>query len=383
MLPRADLNPTRPPASLEAATTVVSSTDARLEVLKRLTQISIGRELQVTVEAALEDNTFLVKVADATARMALPVGTKVGDTLSMVFIASQPRPTFLLTQQQGSAPATLSMTARLIDHLMQSVEQNGEPPVVMSKATLLASPAALEPKQVAATLQNAIASSGLFYESHLHEWISGGKPRAELAQEPQSHLPRPLPQSATLAAAREAPPVDIARLAANIRELGEDSQKLSALVRGAQMQPASIHVTDADLITALQPQALPDIEPEAARLISLQLNTLEHEAIRWQGQLWPGQPMEWEIHEEKPGGGSHDGQQQEQTWTSTVRFELPHLGDISATIRMIGDRVHVQVDTASDDAASTVRQYGGRLADALEAAGAPLDSLTVKRHESP
>lgn len=383
MLPRADLNPTRPPASLEAATTVVSSTDARLEVLKRLTQISIGRELQVTVEAALEDNTFLVKVADATARMALPVGTKVGDTLSMVFIASQPRPTFLLTQQQGSAPATLSMTARLIDHLMQSVEQNGEPPVVMSKATLLASPAALEPKQVAATLQNAIASSGLFYESHLHEWISGGKPRAELAQEPQSHLPRPLPQSATLAAAREAPPVDIARLAANIRELGEDSQKLSALVRGAQMQPASIHVTDADLITALQPQALPDIEPEAARLISLQLNTLEHEAIRWQGQLWPGQPMEWEIHEEKPGGGSHDGQQQEQTWTSTVRFELPHLGGISATIRMIGDRVHVQVDTASDDAASTVRQYGGRLADALEAAGAPLDSLTVKRHESP
>lgn len=383
MLPRADLNPTRPPASLEAATTVVSSTDARLEVIKRLNQISIGRELQATVEAVFEDNTFLVKIADANARMALPVGTKVGDTLSMVFLASQPRPTFLLTQQQGSAPATLSTIARLIDHLMQSVDQNGDPPVVMSKAPLLASPAALDSKQMAATLQNTIASSGLFYESHLHEWISGGKPRAELSQEPQSQLPRSLSPPAAQAAAREAPPVDIARLAANIRELGEDSQKLSALVRGAQLQPASIHATDADLITALQPEALPDIEPEAARLIGLQLNTLEHEAIRWQGQLWPGQPMEWEIHEEKPGGGSREGQQTpEQAWTSTVRFELPHLGDISATIRLVGDRVHVQVDTASEDTASTVRHYGGMLADALEAAGAPLDSLTVKRHES-
>lgn len=381
MLPRADLNATRPPASLEAATSVVASTDVRLEVIKRLNSISLGRELQVTVEAALDDNTFLVRINDATARMALPVGTKVGDNLTMVFVGRDPRPTFLLTQQQGSAPATLSTTARLIDQLMQSAEQSGEPPVVTTKAPLLASPVALDTKQVAATLQNTIANSGLFYESHLHDWISGSRQRAELGQEPQSRLPHSAPQSAT-PAARDTAPIDLARLAASLQELGNNPHKLTSVVRDALVHPANFHATDADLIMAAQP-GLPDIEPEAARLISLQLNTLEHEAIRWQGQLWPGQPMEWEIREEKPEDGAHDQRgQDEQTWTSTVRFQLPHLGDIAATIRLVGDRVHVQVETASDDTISTVRQYGGMLADALEAAGAPLDSLTVKRHES-
>lgn len=387
MLPRADLNTTRPPASLEAATTVVSSTDARLEIFRRLNQIAVGRELQATVESMLDDDTFLVKVADTTARMALPVGTKVGDTLSMIFIAKEPKPTFLLTQQQGSAPASLSTTARLIDHLLQMAAHEGEPPTVTAKAPLLAAPPAidtkqmspaLETKQLATALQKTIVSSGLFYESHLNEWISGSRTGAELAREPQAHLSRTFPQASP---PNEPANIDLTRLAANMRDLGEGAQKLMTLIREAQVQPASDKMTDAHLIASAQP-ALPAIEPEAARLINLQLNTLEQEAIRWQGQLWPGQPMEWEISEDKPEGGSHDSPQ-EPVWTSTVRFELPHLGDISATVRLIGDRVHVQVDAATNDAASALRRHGSMLADALEAAGAPLDSLSVKQHESP
>lgn len=378
MLPRADLNPTRPPASLEAATTVVSSTDARLEVFRRLTQIAIGRELQATVEAALDDSTFLVKVDDATARMALPLGTKVGDTLSMIFVAREPRPTFLLIQQQGSAPAALSTTARLIDHLLQAAAHDSKPAAVIAKTPIVASLAALEPKQVAAALQNTISSSGLFYESHLHEWISGSRPRADLAQEPQAQLP-PAPRRLP-ATPLDTSQVDLARLAANMRELGEGAQKLMHLIREAQIPPGTSPLTDADLIASTQP-ALPTLEPEASRLINLQLNTLENQMIRWHGQLWPGQPMEWEISEDKPEGSSHNAQQP-SSWTSTVRFELPHLGGISATVRLVGDRVHVQVDTATDEAASTLRAHGGMLADALDAAGAPLDSLSVKQNES-
>ena len=378
MLPRADLNPTRPPASLEAATHVVSSTDPRLDVFRRLSQISIGRELQATVDAMLDDGAFLVKVADTTARMMLPVGTKVGDTLSMIFIAKEPRPTFLLTQQQGSAPASLSTTARLIDHLLHSAAQDGAPAAVVAKAPLLASPAAMDPKQVAAALQNTVASSGLFYESHLHEWISGGRPLPELAQEPQAKFAANEPRAALLP--QDANRVDLARLAENMRELGNGAQKLIDLMRQSQIQGNPL-TTDADLIANTQ-ATLPTVEPEAARLINLQLNTLENQMIRWQGQLWPGQPMEWEISEDKPEGSSREAPQL-STWTSTVRFELPHLGDISATVRLVGDRVHVQVSTVNDEAASTLRKYGGMLADSLEAAGAPLDSLSVKQNESP
>ena len=381
MLPRADLNPTRPPASLEAATTVVSSTDARLDVFRRLNQIAIGRELQATVDAMLDDGTFLVKVADTTARMALPVGTKVGDTMSMVFIAKDPRPTFLLTQQQGSTPASLSTTARLIDHLLQSAQQEGAPAVVTTRIPLLPSPAAMEPKQVAAALQNALSASGLFYESHLHDWISGTRPAAELAREPQAQLSGSL-KPAQQSAPQDATNVDLARIAANMREIGDGAHKLLNLIREAQVQQANTAAIDADVIAPTQ-SALPSVEPEAARMINLQLNALEHQMVRWQGQLWPGMPMEWQVEEDKPEGGGSHPDAQPSTWTSSVRFELPHLGGVSATIRLVGDRVHVQVNTQTEDTAATVRAFGGMLADALDAAGTPLDSLSVKQHESP
>lgn len=382
MLPRADLNSTRPPASLEAATTVVSSTDARLEVFRRLNQIAVGRELQATVDAMLDDGTFLVKVGDTTARMALPVGTKVGDSMSMVFIARDPRPTFLLIQQQGSAPASLSATARLIDHLVQSAEQDGAPNAVTTRIPLVISPSAFEPKQVALALQNALSASGLFYESHLHEWISGTRTTAELAREPQAQLGASLKPPAN-SGVQDAANVDLARLAAGMREIGEGAQKLVNLIRDAQLHSGNTAATDADLIAPAQ-QALPTIEPEAARIINLQLNALEHQMVRWQGQLWPGMPMEWEVQEDKPEGDDTQAKGEAQsTWTSTVRFELPNLGGVSATVRLAGNRVHIQVDTETEDAATTVRAFSGLLADALEAAGAPLDSLSVKQHESP
>ncbi len=378
MLPRADLNLNRPPASLEASTPAVSATDARLEVFRRLTQIAIGRELQATVDSMLDDGTYLVKVADTAARMSLPVGTKVGDSLSMVFVAKEPRPTFLLTQQQGSAPASLSTAARLIDHLLQTAEQDGMPVAVLPKAPLLPSTAVADPQRVAAALQNSVASSGLFYESHLHDWISGSRPLTDLAHEPQARLARtqtgaePQPNTASL---------DLTRLAASMRELGDGANKLLSLIREAQLHSGNTLSTDADIIARAQ-STLPTVDPEAARLINLQLNALEHQQIRWQGELWPGQKMEWEISEDKPDGSSQDAREQPSAWSSTVRFELPHLGGVSASIRLIGDRVQVQVSTASDATASTLREHGGMLADALEAAGSPLDSLLVKRDES-
>jgi len=382
MLPRADLTPTRPPASLEAATTVVSSTDTRVEIFSRLNQIAIGRELQATVDKMLDDGTYLVKVADTAARMALPVGTKVGDTLSMVFIAKEPRPTFLLTQQQGSAQASLSTTARLIDHIVHTAEQEGMPAAVPGKTPLASTPAELQPRQLAASLQNAVGRSGLFYESHLHEWISGTRSPAELAREPQAQLSRTWQAPAAGTAGQDALRADFARLAATVGTGGEGAQKLTELIRDGRL-PVMTHAA-ADALLVAQPEArLPAVDPEAARLINLQLNALEHQSVQWRGELHPGMPLEWEIHEDTQQQGGAREEPQQQAWTSTVRFELPHLGGISATIRLVGDRVHVQVDTETEDTASTLRHFGGMLSDALEGAGAPLDSLTVKRHGPP
>jgi hypothetical protein len=89
--------------------------------------------------------------------------------------------------------------------------------------------------------------------------------------------------------------------------------------------------------------------------------------------------MEWEVSEDPPEKDSEPAAQ--SSWTSTVRFQLPTLGQISATIRLTGDRVHIQASTTSEAAASSLRAHGSELADALAAVGSPLDSLTVKRDE--
>jgi len=379
MLPRADLNSTRPLAPIDAPAPVASSTDARQEVYHKLTQIAIGRQLQAEVISSLDDGTYLVKLADTTARMALPLGTRVGESLSMVLVAKEPRPTFLLTQQEGSATASLSTAARLIDQLLQAADHDGAPTSVTSSSPLLRSQAGMDPKQVAAALRNSLEFSGLFYESHVQEWLSGGRSMAELQREPQTQIGAALRESGapTLAAPAS---TELARLAASMRELGDGVHALMDLIRDAQLQPGKPAMIDADVIARAQ-AALPPLDANSARLIGLQLQTLEQQHVRWQGELWPGRSLEWEVSEDTRDGNGKDSQP--QSWTSVVRFRLPALGDISATLRLSGDRVQVQVNTPSPDVAASLRAQTGLLANALEAAGSRLDSLLVKNDETP
>jgi hypothetical protein len=376
MLPRADLNSTRPLASIEAPAPVASSTDPRQEVFHQLTQIAIGRQLQADVISMFDDGTFLVKVADTTARMALPVGTRVGDSLSMTFVAKEPRPTFLLTPQEGSATSSLSPAARLIDHLLQTADQEGAPTAVEAKTPLLPSPAAMDAKQVATALHDNVEFSGLFYESHVQEWVGGGRSMTDLQREPQAKMALPMqePGAAPRPAGHE-----LARLSASMRDLGDGVHALMDLIRDAQQQPGKPMTVDADVITRSQ-AALPQLDPESARIINLQLQTLEQQQMRWQGELWPGHPLEWEVSEDKQNNNGKDTQP--SSWTSVVRFRLPTLGEISATLRLSGDRVQVQVNTPSPEIAASLRAQTGLLAEALEAAGSRLDSLLVKNDET-
>ncbi|HVL74445.1 MAG TPA: flagellar hook-length control protein FliK, partial [Noviherbaspirillum sp.] len=337
MLPRADLSTNRPPGAVEAPTPATSATDTRQEVFRRLNQIAIGKELSATVQARLEDGSHLVKIGDAAARMVLPAGTRVGDQFSMVFIAREPRPTFLLNGQAGSANASLSAAARLIDHLLHGARGDSAAMTVRGSTPLLPGPM-MDAAQLAGQLQRALASSGLFYESHLQEWVVGSRSKADLAREPQAAFAQP----------RQAPAPDgqeIARLAAGLKELGEGAQALLRMMRDAQRHAGM----DADLL-ARTPAPLPALDPELGRLIQMQLNTLEQQQIRWQGQLFPGQEMEWDVTEERSQDDpdNHDA----SAWTSVVRFELPHLGPVEAVLRLAGDRVQAEIRAEKDASAA-------------------------------
>jgi len=60
-----------------------------------------------------------------------------------------------------------------------------------------------------------------------------------------------------------------------------------------------------------------------------------------------------------------------------VRFELPLLGTVSASIRLAGPHLQLYLRTDSDHAATALRSHGPRLAAALEATGSTLENLSV------
>ena len=63
-------------------------------------------------------------------------------------------------------------------------------------------------------------------------------------------------------------------------------------------------------------------------------------------------------------------------------MELPKLGAISASIRLAGNALQIQVRAASDATTALLRENGNTLSSALDAAGSPLELLTVKRDEA-
>lgn len=392
MLPRADLASLRPSTAVDAPGPVVAAGRIRDELYQRLGQIPIGKPLPAEVLALLDDGTQLVRIADAQARMALSVGTKVGDTMNMVMVAKEPRPTFLVIPPDESAPSTLSAAGRLIAQLLQSAPQDTALPIQPKTPVLAAAqpPTPLPSQAMAAAMQQSVEYSGVFYESHLHQWLDGSRPFEELQREPQAQLPSRSPQARAGADAERLSGAQLGRLAARLNDSGSiaggkegGAAILARLIEDSnarQMIIAGRAVTDVTVIAPSQ-GALPEVAPEAASLIQQQLTTLEQQRIQWRGELFPGQPMEWDITRDEPQKDAP--QTPESSWSSQLRLELPMLGDISATIRLIGGKVQIQVDAGNAATGSLLQANGPALASAMADAGLPLEFLSVKRHGSP
>lgn len=229
-------------------------------------------------------------------------------------------------------PPTLSTTARVLTAVLTAAPGTpaGAPVVLTGKTALVAAGAPPEPEQLAQRLQTTIGHSGLFYESHVADWVKGERTLPELMQEPQMQRQQ---QAAADGAARA--------------------------------------------------QAGPDLS--AALLINQQLHAHEQARVQWQGEAWPGQPMQWEVRREQRDDDGRRGQdgrdgadgQPEPVWRSGVRFRFPLLGKVAATVTVAGDQVQIQVQTGSDQSAVTLRAYAGLLEQAMAAAGSPLSSLTI------
>jgi hypothetical protein len=80
----------------------------------------------------------------------------------------------------------LSAAATLIDSVLKHAEMDGFKTKFEAKTAITRTPDM--PKEVAKALESAISKTGLFYESHISDYVGGTRSLAEIKQEPQNQL---------------------------------------------------------------------------------------------------------------------------------------------------------------------------------------------------
>lgn len=308
------------------------------------------------LDPLLNHTTGTSKATPLTHAPVAPVGAKQADagvTADVTRAGVRPpataapqSTTTAVPQAPVSAQTRLSNDAALIAALL------GNAPASTARTPLPV--AALDvsaeaPEHVARALVRSVATSGLFYESHLHEWVEGRRPLESLHAEPQQRLAA-LPLRAT------AMPADSV-------EAGTAPSSTPTTLNAAN--------TGSTAAAAPLPESL-------AALVREQLDTLDFRRVHWQGEVWPQQQAELEITEEDTRREAED--EAPRTWATTLRLDLPHLGAVEARVLLDGDNFQISV-RADAQALPALESGRAAFADALDEAGIRLRHVEVRPHE--
>lgn len=311
-----------------------------------------GERLPAQVLAALPNGRFQVNVDGQLLDLNLPADSRPGGALQLTYVSATPRLTFALEPAAAQAPVaspsvSLSDAARLVSDLLRNM-----PSAVASQQTEQAQPllasAPHSIPQLAQALRHALSASGLFYESHQAQWLNGERSLQSLLAEPQGQLS---PRLQDDVASRQPMPSAQGTAAPTA---GEPAGKSSALDAPPPL---------------VAPQSLPQVQQ--------QLATLESRQLLWQGQVWPGQSMRWEITEEAADDAPAPAEPT-RAWRTHLNLALPSLGGVSARLALQGHQVRVEIMTADAEAAVRLRAGQGRLAARLVGSGLQPCGISVR-----
>jgi hypothetical protein len=332
-----------------------------------------GQRLPAHVLASLPNGRFEVKVGDQVLDLNLPRNTQPGATLDLTYVSSSPRLTFALTRDLSAAlPANSQVALSDAAKFLGSLLQKGAVEPGQAQQTARLAPVVIAPPAAAAdfaqSLKQAVAQSGLFYESHQVQWLNGQRPLSALLQEPQGRL-APLPNASSAQTQTSAP--------AQPAQLQMQAQQPQA---GAAKTPEINLAQTAALPAAGGEKMLTEpVHPQAVQLVQQQLQTLDTRQIIWQGQIWPGQEMHWEIEEESSHAGGDDDLEATR-WQTRLNLQLPALGGINAKLAFVNGMLQLDIAAANPDSADLLRNSQKILAERLDASGLQLSGVAI-RHE--
>jgi len=118
----------------------------------------------------------------------------------------------------------------------------------------------------------------------------------------------------------------------------------------------------------------------ANALIPAQLDTLENKRLAWQGELYPGLPVQLEINKDDEQASS-SAQASDPVWQTSLKLQLPNLGPVHVKIRLQGEHVQLNVNAVNSKTATVIKSARDTLAQSLAASGTALDILTVQSND--
>jgi hypothetical protein len=311
-----------------------------------------GQRLPAHVLASLPNGRFEVRVGDQVLDLNLPRNTQAGESLELTFVGANPRMTFALTRDlanilPANTPVTISDTAKFIGSLLQKGGEAAQAATQSGRAAPVMTELPAQAATLAQGLRQAVSQSGLFYESHQVQWLSGERKLESLLQEPQGKL-SPLLNKGDLPA----------------------TQNVTTSLKTAE---AAAAVTASTESKSSEP-----VHPQSMQIVQQQLQALDTRQIVWMGQIWPGQDMQWEIEEE---ASRREGEEHETTrWNTHLNLQLPSLGGVNAKLAFVDGTIRIDIATDNDGSVDRMRNAQEALTQRFAASGLTLSGLNI-RHE--
>lgn len=331
-----------------------------IEAAQKLTDVLSnlvpGQRVMANILALLPNGTYRAVVAQRDVTLALPFSAKPGDTLELEVTESDGKLTlaFVANRSEGngevgtdSVATSLSQTGKLIGDLIGNVDDPSKKanPAPLNGNLPLVDDFPMRGADLAPVLKEALTKSGVFYEAHQARWVAGELSTDTLRQEPQGKLP------AIIAS-----------------ELAEISTPIRSEANTQSARPE----------VAAQAGTIPqDVKP----IVQQQLDALATQNYAWQGQIWPGQQMRWEISENQERQ-AQEAADVSSSWQTRLRLALPSLGGIDAALRLQpGGDVELALTATSPSSEARLRERIGDLRDQFEASGLRLVQAQVQHGE--
>jgi hypothetical protein len=305
---------------------------------------------------------------------------------------------------------TLSAAARTVSAILEP--SPATLPKIQGHQPLWPHPPPPLAQPMTAALARTVASSGLFYESHLQQFVAGTRTFSQLVQEPQAQLeaagralverpgagvhgtvrdrtssgapagpsappaPGTLPTDATGGAPVSVPQAREGAAARDRVVPGEDHGL--GPERAAEAFPPEdpeARAADAQRNNIPAPQTH-GVHPDLVALVRQQLELLAVPVFRWAGEAWTGTPVEWEIREERDEAAAGELAPQ-GSWSTRLSLSLPSLGVVEVHLRLAGTAVRVDLAARDGVTVALLHDSSGELPGRLSGLGFELTGMQI------